>query len=98
MFVDTLEGKSIADALVILNGHCLHRMSVEGTGRHKFAPRDPMFPHDEDRTPADFVRRSVMHLLERFREAMKISHAVMYEDGRGGKNDGNVKSRMKGAV
>lgn len=78
MFIDTEEGKAIADALVILNGYCLHRMSVEGTGRHKWAPADPIYPYMEKRTPEEFVRRSATHLIERFRIAMDISAGSMY--------------------
>lgn len=73
MFVETPEGKPIADALVILGGYCLTRMSVEGTGRRKFVPYEP------ERTPADMIRRSMSHLLERFRNEMNIPHADMYQ-------------------
>jgi len=80
MFVDTEEGKAIADALVILNGYCLHRMSVEGTGRFKYVPYD-----DPKRTPEDFIRRSTTHLLERFRHAMNISMSSMYQQNKDGR-------------
>lgn len=88
MFVDTEEGKSIADALVILNGYCLHRMSVEGTGRFKYVPYD----NEPRRTPADFIRRSATHLLERFRKTMKISMNGMYVQ------DIGAKTKAKGAT
>lgn len=80
MFVDTDEGKSIADALVILNGYCLHRMSVEGTGRFKYVPLDDKYPPGfQDRpSPEEFVRSAASHLVERYREAMNISTQNMY--------------------
>lgn len=79
MFVDTDEGKAIADALVILNGYCLHRMSAEGIGKFRYVPADPQYSGQEKRTPEDFIRRSAMHLLERFRKAADFPYGHMYE-------------------
>lgn len=89
MFVDTEEGKALADALVILNGYCMHRMSTEGTGRHRFVPVDPQCNIQDRRTPQEFVRRSASHLIERFRIAMGVSTGSMYQqDGRAHKAKG----------
>lgn len=88
MFVETEEGKAIADALQILGGYCLHNMSIHPSRRPRLTPYDPQVP------PEDFVRRAMTHLLEQFRVTMKLERHVMYQMDVGS----NAKSAKKGAT
>ncbi len=74
---DTEEGRAIADALVILGGYCLHRISVEGTAPFKWVPQDST-RYSERRTPADFVRSAMTKLLRRYQEVLKLASSGMY--------------------